>query len=157
VAFENLSLNAVSYSWNFGDLSFSNQLNPAHEFEQEGTYIVGLSVTSSNGCIDTVSHEIIVKGMFTFYAPNSFTPNKDNVNEYFLPTGTNWDEKHYELLIFDRWGNKCFSTKDVNEGWSGKASNGKEVAQIDTYVWKVKLRDVYGNSHTYHGIVNLIK
>lgn len=157
VVFENLSANADSYFWDFGDLNFSSEFSPSHEYQQDGSYVVGLTVTSDNGCVDTISHEIVLKGMFTFYAPNSFTPNKDNSNEYFLPLGTNWDEKEYQLLIFDRWGNECFSTKDMNEGWDGKVNNSKELSQIDTYVWKVKLRDVYGNPHSFHGVVNVLR
>jgi gliding motility-associated-like protein len=157
VEFTNLSSNASIYSWSFGDASFSNQIDPIHTYEQEGTYQVTLIATSSNGCIDSTKQELEIKGMFTFYAPNSFTPNGDNVNEIFLPTGSSWDSENYELLIFDRWGNEAFSTKDMNEGWNGKTKGGKEIAQIDTYVWKVKLRDAYGNAHSFHGIVNVIR
>ena len=157
VAFTNLSSNASGYNWSFGDLSFTNYVNPIHNYEEEGTYQVTLVATSSNGCIDSTKQELIIKGMFTFYAPNSFTPNDDNVNEIFLPIGTSWDSENYELLIFDRWGNEAFSTKDMNEGWNGKAKGGKEIAQIDTYVWKVKLKDIYGYRHVYNGIVNVLR
>jgi gliding motility-associated-like protein len=157
VDFTNLSSNASIYSWNFGDLGLSNLENPIHTYEQEGTYQVTLLATSSNGCLDSTKQDLIIKGMFTFYAPNAFTPNNDNSNEIFLPTGTSWDSQNYELLIFDRWGNEAFSTKDMNEGWNGKANGGKEIAQIDTYVWKVKLKDIYGYRHIYHGIVNVLR
>ena len=157
IEFTNLSTNASIYSWNFGDANFSNQIDPFHTYAQEGTYQVTLVATSSNGCIDSTKQDLIIKGMFTFYAPNSFSPNEDDSNEIFLPIGTSWDKENYQLYIFDRWGNMCFSTKDMNEGWNGKANGGKQVAQMDTYVWKVLLKDLYGYKHSYHGVVNIIK
>jgi len=34
---------------------------------------------------------------------------------------------------------------------------GSEVAQQDVYVWKVKLKDVFGKYHKYIGTVTLVK
>jgi large repetitive protein len=42
----------TSWSWNFGDFSVpSNAANPTHLYGTPGTFLVTLSVTSSNGCI----------------------------------------------------------------------------------------------------------
>jgi hypothetical protein len=57
----------------------------------------------------------------------------------------------------DRWGNLMFETYTWGQGWNGKANNGADIAQIDTYVWKVDLKDFLGNKHAYTGICNLIK
>jgi gliding motility-associated-like protein len=102
-------------------------------------------------------HDVIVKGIFTFYAPNTFTPNEDRVNDVFIPLGVGWDLEKYELNIFDRWGNNCFNTKDAGKGWDGKVNNGNEPAQIDTYTWKVNLTDVFGKNHKYIGRISIIK
>src|SRR3984957_18200509 len=40
----------VSYLWNFGDGSTSNQTNPSHTFTQTGYYNIGITVTNSAGC-----------------------------------------------------------------------------------------------------------
>src|ERR1700722_18953615 len=40
----------VSYNWNFGDGSTSNQENPSHIFTQTGYYNIGLTNTNSAGC-----------------------------------------------------------------------------------------------------------
>ena len=53
-------------------------------------------------------------------------------HDVFLPMGVGWNPDTYELNIFDRWGNNCFITQEVNKGWDGKANNGAEIAQIDT-------------------------
>jgi len=44
--------------------------------------------------------------------------------------------------------------------WDGTAWNGKNYGtpvQIDTYVWKVQLQDIYGVDHKYIGRVTIIK
>ena len=47
----------ISYSWNFGDGSTSNQPNPSHTYSNAGTYTVKLTVTDDKGLtgIDTIS------------------------------------------------------------------------------------------------------
>jgi gliding motility-associated-like protein len=151
------STDVVSYSWNFGDLSVSDQKDPTHVYNQEGIYTTTLVAINQNGCTDTVRHQLKIKGLFTFYAPNAFTPNEDGRNDVFLPLGTGWNADEYELSIFDRWGTKCFFTKDVNLGWNGKANNGALIAQQDAYTWKVELTDVFGKFHSFIGSVILLK
>lgn len=157
IQFINQSSNATIYNWNFGDLSSSNQSNPIHTYNQEGTYTATLIATNDKGCKHKAMHEIIINDIFTFYAPNTFTPNQDNINDIFLPIGVGWNPEKYQLNIFDRWGNNCFSTKDSNMGWDGKANNGTESAQIDTYTWKVELRDVNDKKHKFIGSITILR
>ncbi len=42
VKFTNLSIDAKSYSWNFGDMSIGDETNPTHIYERKGNYIVDL-------------------------------------------------------------------------------------------------------------------
>jgi gliding motility-associated-like protein len=156
INFTNLSSNANNYLWNFGNTA-STLTNPSYTYNQEGIYSTTLTATNQFGCIDFAIHDIIVKGIFTFYAPNTFTPNEDNKNDIFLPLGVGWDSEKYQLDIFDRWGNYCFTTKEVGQGWDGKANKGSETAQIDTYTWKVDLTDVFGIRHNYIGKITIIR
>jgi surface protein len=58
VAFNSSStLNATSYTWDFGDGNSSNAENPLHQFETTGTYEVCLTV--SNDCGDDMTCEEI--------------------------------------------------------------------------------------------------
>ena len=69
-AFFNSSSNAVSYLWNFGDLSTSTTLNPFHTYTQFGTYTITLIVTNASGCSDTTTQNItlpaVAQASFTF-------------------------------------------------------------------------------------------
>jgi gliding motility-associated-like protein len=157
ISFSNLSTNAGNYLWTFGDAITSSETNPVHNYGNIGAYSVMLIAASDHGCTDTVVHYIEVNGSYTFYAPNAFTPNDDYTNSTFLPKGTGWNPDKYELMVFDRWGNLCFETRDMNKGWDGKANNGSAVTQQDVYVWKVALTDIFNNSHDYIGSVTVVK
>jgi gliding motility-associated-like protein len=66
------------------------------------------------------------------YFPNAFTPNGDGNNDVFRPKvyGTLLG---FYMVIFDRWGEKVFETKDAAHGWNG-GFNG--VLQPNgTFVW----------------------
>ncbi len=51
VSFNNLSNNATSYSWDFGDGNSSEDTNPTHEYDNDGTYTVTLSATNACGTV----------------------------------------------------------------------------------------------------------
>lgn len=66
VQFLNLSVgsnptSALSYSWNFGDGTYSTQQNPNHTFPADSTYWVCLEVYDATGCADTICQSIIVQ------------------------------------------------------------------------------------------------
>jgi len=54
VEFFDDSQNAVSWSWNFGDGTFSSVQNPVKLYTQPGNYDITLITTSENGCTDTI-------------------------------------------------------------------------------------------------------
>ena len=49
VKFRNLSENAETYLWDFGDQTFSSEKNPSHTYNIPGNYIVKLTVTNIAG------------------------------------------------------------------------------------------------------------
>ena len=145
------------WQWSFGDSSGSNSQDPVHLYNNPGIFPVTLFASNNNGCVDTVVHQIIIQDIFTFYAPNAITPDDNNLNDVFLPKGTGWKSASYQLLIFDRWGNLCYSTTDPNKGWDGKANNGNEISEIDVYTWKVKVSDITEKPHQFIGTVTIVK
>jgi gliding motility-associated-like protein len=58
--FTNNSTGASSYSWNFGDGDSSTQTNPLHSYKNAQTYTAKLVVTANSGCIDSISHPVVV-------------------------------------------------------------------------------------------------
>ncbi len=159
VCFTNASLNASSYQWFFGDSanSTSTQANPCFTYTDTGTYCVKLIAKTNNNCPDTIIYCLYVEPDFTLYVPNAFTPNGDGVNDGFFPKGTGIDPNDFEMWIFDRWGNMIWESQIWGKAWDGRANGGKDIAQIDVYVWKIVCKDVNGNKHSLIGHVSLIK
>ena len=48
VYFTNNSFDAVSFEWDFGDGSFTNELNPIHYYDASGIFSITLSAWSKN-------------------------------------------------------------------------------------------------------------
>jgi gliding motility-associated-like protein len=159
ISFTDASTNAVSWFWSFGNPGDSTSVlqNPQFTYLDTGCYTITLVVTAANGCTDQTTSPICIQPEFTFYAPNTFTPNNDGKNDTWSPKGIGIDPKNYDMMMFDRWGNLMYETHVWGQGWDGRANGGSDIAQIDTYVWKVNLKDVFGNKHSYTGHCNIIK
>jgi PKD repeat protein len=55
-----ISFGAISfYSWNFGDGTFSTEINPSHAYKNPGTYLVSL-IAGNGDCWRSVSSQVIV-------------------------------------------------------------------------------------------------
>jgi PKD repeat protein len=166
------SSDVTSWNWNFGDSSqVSTTSQPTHLFPNQvsGSYVVTLIVQNVNGCADTISHTVFIGPEFTFFIPNSFSPNGDGVNDYFFGKGIGIID--YNFWIFDRWGNLIFNCKtaDLPQSqpcqWSGVVqaggadlNTGSGVFSLqDVYVWKVELMDVFEKKHNYIGTVTIVR
>ena len=157
VAFTDQSTAATSWVWNFGENSISTLQNPSFIYLDTGCYVVQLVAANVIGCADTAIENICISPDWALYIPNCFTPNGDGVNDFFMPDGYGIDQQEFEMWIFDRWGNMIFYTIDISKGWDGKINNGKEVAQIDGYVYKISCKDALGRSHIFTGKISLMK
>ncbi|MFH0864987.1 MAG: choice-of-anchor L domain-containing protein [Bacteroidota bacterium] len=162
---DNSSGNIVTWDWNFGDGTANAGGNaPDHPYENMGTFLVTLIVTDDNGCMDTTQDTIVVKEIYTFYIPNTFTPNGDGINDYWTPKGLSVDPLNFEMDIFDRWGNVMFHSKNWNstlnqggEPWNGTMNNDGNFNDIvmDVYVYRIKIKEVDGPKHEYIGRITL--
>ncbi len=159
VSFTDQSTDAISWQWFFSTNAndTSTQKNPQYVYQDTGCYPLQLIVISRYGCTDTLNSEVCVEMEFEFYAPNTFTPNDDGINEIFFPYGTGASESDYEFYIFDRWGSEIFKSTTWGEGWNGKVKSGSRIAQEGTYVWLVRVYDLQRNFHQYNGRVTLIR
>jgi len=139
--------------WDFNDGATSNERNVDHKFLLPGDYFVKLTVNNSYNCSDTISKKVHEKPVYSYHVPNAFTPNGDGVNDKFYVYAYNIVE--FRLLIFNRYGEQIFESKDLSEGWDGSV-NGNMV-QTETYIYKLLLKDIFGVFHEEVGIVNCVK
>lgn len=74
----------------------------------------------------------------SLFVSNAFSPNGDGLNDYFFPIfQVDFEIITYELVIYDRWGNIVFRTKDINQGWDGKNINTNDAPQVGLYTWVI--------------------
>lgn len=159
LSFNNQSINATHWDWNFGDGENSILENPTHNYFTEGSFTITL-VASNEGCLDTFQLNLIIQAPLIFYVPNSFTPNGDESNQNFMPVLTSGvDVNDYHLLIYNRWGQLIFESRDVLIGWDGTYDvNSNAVVQSGVYTWIIEFGNAYtGERHKVNGHVTLIK
>ncbi len=128
-----------------------------HCYDSIGCYQVTLVAYTQDGCTDSIVQVVCVKDQLIIYVPNAFTPDGDGLNEVFLPILTaGYKPGSYELNIYNRWGERIFSTKDENEGWDGTYRGNP--SQIGTYTYTIRLKDSMNNKvYTFDGRVSLIR
>lgn len=155
------SSDVTSYQWYFGEngvLGNSNDPNPSFTFpgDEPNTYPVQLVVSNQYSCIDSITHYLIVNGVFNFYVPNSFTPNGDGINDYFFPLGEGESMDEYHFYIFNRWGEKIFEATQLDTKWDGKYMN--QPVEEGIYVWKIQvINAITEEFYEYTGQVTLIR
>jgi gliding motility-associated-like protein len=98
---------------------------------EPGTYSV--TAIDSNACSYTDSITFDDYCPSVVYLPSAFSPNGDGKNDVFMAKGNN--VYVFSMSIFDRWGNKIFSSYDLDKGWDG-TTNGKP-SPYDVYTWLI--------------------
>jgi len=156
ISIKDLTIGGNYWNWNFGDLDTSSVFSPPpHTYADTGTYTIRLIALTQYNCIDTAYETISIEPDFLFYIPSAFSPNDDGVNDSFSGKGV--FISNYEMSIFDRWGNLIFFTDDINKPWDGKANHGNDIAQLDVYVYVIKVIDFKNKKHSYKGVVTLTR
>jgi gliding motility-associated-like protein len=146
-----------TYKWNptttATTASFTNK--PA----VKTTYTV--TVTDANGCSSTASVEVdVIEPQCAepfVYIPTAFSPNDDNTNDKIRVHGEFLTT--VEFVIYNRWGEKVFETKQFangeSEGWDGVHAN-KGVCP-DVYGFYVKGTCKNGTEFFKKGNITVLK
>ena len=112
-----------SYSWHDGST------NANYTITGPGHYSV--TVTDTHGCTGSAGINVIA-GCAKVFFPGSFTPNGDNLNEYFGPLGDFRLVKNYHLKVFNRWGQLVFQSTDPFIKWDGRTGG---LINKGAYTW----------------------
>ncbi|MCF8258827.1 MAG: PKD domain-containing protein [Flavobacteriales bacterium] len=152
VNFTDLSTDAVTYDWDFGNGGTSSQQHPLTMYMEPGEYAIELIVVNGM-CSDTAQSKILVNPILTLYIPSAFTPDANGVNEVFMGYGEGYSD--YRMWIYDRWGKLLFESGNDQTGWDG-TYNGQGV-QKGVYIYHFLLHDRFGREREYHGGVTLYR
>ena len=151
--------NASVYTYQWvpaASLSAGDVPDPIAEPQETTDYIV--TVMGDGQC--PASASVTVFFMDTecaepyIFVPKAFTPNGDDNNDKFIVRGANIKEMHF--IVWDRWGEKVYETKDILAlGWDG-TYNGKE-STPDSYAWYLEVTCGNGATYVNKGNVTLLK
>jgi gliding motility-associated-like protein len=141
----------ASWRWIYGDATMAEtSFNIAAN--APGRYA---SVVTIDGCSATDS-VTVVKDCY-IDVPNVFTPNGDNMNDYFLPR--QWLSKgvtSFKMIIYNRWGQEIYSTTNIDgRGWDGKFNGVDQPQGVFVYTIDVKFKD--GTGEKKQGNVTLLR
>jgi gliding motility-associated-like protein len=138
-----LSSGASSFIWDFGDENTSTFINPSnlYDYTEEGALIT-LTAISEFGCTGQAQLIIEYEEQEVFYIPNTFTPDGDNFNQMFTPVFySGFDPFNFEMLIFNRWGEIVFETRNAEIGWDGTYGLNGMKASDGAYTWKITYKN----------------
>jgi len=142
---------ANRFVWNTGDTTRSIQViqNGVYEIISSGSCGIKRTTFSLNdSCLITIGQP-----PKKLYVPNTFTPNRDGVNEIFLPQGNGI--KEMKMQIYNRWGELVFSTEDINTGWNGNYEGEPQLPGL--YFYLLNYRFDNKQFEQQHGYVRMLK
>jgi|GEM_PF-1060811 len=146
------SANVTTHDWQLGDGQRASDTDFSYTYRDTGTYHITLLVTTGYGCTDTAMGKVTVSPAFTFYIPNTFTPNSNGRNDLFRGLGEGYTD--HRLLVFNRWGEQIFEGEG-DMGWDGTYKGMQ--AQLGVYSYIITLRTWEGEEKQFVGHVNLVR
>jgi len=155
--FLDMSSGGLNGTWHFGDGSTEPYIpgnNPSHVYQTDtNRYMVRLIIRNSGGCADSSALLICVTDTVLLFVPTAFTPNRNGLNELFLPSITG--AREYRLDIYNRWGEKVFSCSDPLIGWDGTYLGAECPAGCYAYTIHYKGKKTYRQINS--GLLHLIR
>lgn len=131
------------------ELNCTDCLNPQATPENTTEYTI--IVENEDGC--TASDNITIFVQYDYALPNVFSPNGDGINDIFQVQAEFIIA--LELSIFDRWGERIYSSSDMRSGWDGTI-HGK-TAEIGTYNYIAKTTGIDGIQSVKTGTLILLR
>ncbi|MBL7766148.1 MAG: gliding motility-associated C-terminal domain-containing protein [Chitinophagaceae bacterium] len=137
---------SATFLWNTGETSNSITVT------QPGHYWV----MASNGDCTTTDSIWIMRDCY-LNIPNSFSPNGDGLNDYFLPRELlSSGLKTFKMNLFNRWGELVFTTDKIDgRGWDGKLNGVNQPMGVFVYV--IEAEFINNVRKNYTGNVTLIR
>lgn len=135
------------YQWNTGETT------PQITIYRKGVYYMKSHYYCGTLYSDTIFvEECPIDTNFTFYIPNSFSPNDDGINDSFQPVFYNITITNAE--IYNRWGNLVYEN-NKQFLWDGRY-RGIECPE-GVYFYKLTYKDVLNNFYKKSGTVSLVR
>jgi gliding motility-associated-like protein len=136
------------------DGGFLDDCNSEYSWVESGVQTITHYVTSPQGCTSSATGEVLIQG-FTFYAPASFTPNNDGINDFWFPVTTGVSSM--EMRVYNRWGDLVYQTNDKEGRWSGQVEEGNYFIPNGIYHYRIIIRDLILQKHEFSGSFSVFR
>ena len=137
------------WTWDFGDFSFSNEINPVHEYEEAGFYQVLLTVEDTNGnCWSFYEESVFIDDTINCTAdfivtldtlnniPNSyfFTDNSiGNIDSWFWDFGDGYySDEQNPVHVYDEGGDYLVCLSITGGGDAGSGCWDEKCTEVST-------------------------
>ena len=158
--FENLSsFNDYNY-WTFDTYGTSTEENPEFTFPADvpAEFEIELVTQSNQGCTDTVSYSVYINNGFSLFAPSSFTPDGDGVNEVWKIEGIDIDEANFRMAVYSREGEVVFQSFDPTHFWDGSHISGAHYVPNGVYSYQITTRaKTSGDRQKLYGHITILR
>ena len=134
------------YKWEPGGLETEKI-----EITQGGVY--SLTVWDEHNCRNTGTVKITENCHSQVFIPTAFTPNKDGLNDMFLPVV--YEIQGMEMQIYNRWGQKLFESSSMEEGWDGTYKGTP--CPMENYYYHITIVTGNGEKESFTGLVALVR
>ncbi len=153
VQFTDHSTHASQLQWQLGtpEPFTSDASSFTYTFSDVDCYSIVLIASNANDCVDESEQVVCVEDAFLLWAPNSFTPNNDGINDGFQVITSVRNPEDFQLTIYDRWGRTLATLTDKATAWTG------EQVPDGVYTWTVSVRDSHGKIQQRQGHVTLLR
>ncbi len=135
-----------------------NDTLTTYTFIESGTFIIkGLCYLNNDDEPYSSTFSVSIPTSILDF-PNAFSPNNDNINDYYNAKKGAKSLIEFHAYIFNRWGQKLYEWTDPytqSKGWDGKY-NGKDVAQ-GVYFLYCEAKGADGRIYTFRQDVNLLR
>ncbi|MBU3675645.1 MAG: gliding motility-associated C-terminal domain-containing protein [Chitinophagaceae bacterium] len=108
----------IYFWWPSTGLSSTNSATPIVQIDETTTYYV-TGKKGSCSLTDSITVYVYKNNEASVFVPNAFSPNGDGVNDCIRPMHQA-NFKRYYFTVYNRFGNKVFSTYDPSECWNGQ-------------------------------------
>lgn len=143
----------VSYTW-APAFYCDNSDAPSTKVHPPNTTVFTVKGVSVDGCIGTDTVTVFYKSLALVKVPNAFTPNDDQINDIIRPVIV-CGFTLTEFSIYNRWGERIFTTNNATYGWDGKA-NGT-LCDIGVYYYILRGRNSKNEDLFFTGDITLAR
>lgn len=136
----------ASWLWNTGETT------PFIAVRHPGLYTASIRM---NGCETSDSIQVFKDCYIDI--PNSFTPDGDGMNDYFLPRQLlSKGVTGFKMTIYNRWGQEIYETTQIDgRGWDGKYNSKDQPMGVYVYIIDAVIKGT--SKEHYEGNVTLLR